>query len=115
MNYKAKPCFNFQSIEFEMEINTKEDWDRFIAIYSRCYKALKAIAPEEVGKSGKKALKPVKVEDPATETQKAIMDKYGIEYPEDCSKKRASKLIQESLEHEKEEEAIIDDDDDMPF
>lgn len=119
MNYKAKPCFNFQSIEFEMEINTKEDWDRFIAIYTRCYKALKAIAPEEVGKGGKKALKPVRVEDPATEQQIAIMERYGIDIPAGCSRKRASKLIQDSIDQAKQEQEadidLDDDDDDMPF
>lgn len=117
MNYKAKPCFNFQSIEFEMEINTKEDWDRFIAIYTRCYKALRAIAPEDPSKA-KKTLKPVKVEDPATESQIAIMEKHGIDIPANCSRKQASKLIEKSIKEAKEAEEDIylpDDDDDMPF
>ena len=117
MVLKAKPCFNFQSVEFEMEINTKEDWDRFIAIYTRCYKALKAIAPEDPSKA-KKTLKPVKVEDPATEAQISIMEKHGIEIPPNCTRKRASKLIEESITKAKEEAdepEWDDDDDDMPF
>lgn len=118
MNYKAKPCFNFQSIEFEMEINTKEDWDRFIAIYTRCYKALRAIAPEDVGKSGKKPQTRKPIQDPATEAQISIMEKHGIEIPPNCTRKRASKLIEESITKAKEEAdepEWDDDDDDMPF
>ena len=114
MTFKAKPCFNFQTIEFEFEVNTKEDWDRFIAAYSRCYHALQKIAPEDIKINGKK-LKSIQI-DPATDRQKEIMDEHGIDYPENISRKAASKLIQESMEKAKEDAAIIDDDDDgMPF
>lgn len=37
---------------------------------------------------------------PATEKQKQFMDKLGIDYDEDVSKKEASQLIDEELENE---------------
>lgn len=110
MILKAKPCFNFQSVEFEQEINTKEDWDKFIALYSKIYKALQAIAPED-GKAKKPQKKPIA--DPATEGQLKTMEAYGIEIPPNCTRKMASKLIEKSIKEA--EEADLEDDDDMPF
>lgn len=109
MNLKAKPCFNFQSVEFEMEINSNEDWENFLKWYSRIYKALQKIAPETEKKPAKKP--PV---DPATEQQLSIMEKHGIDIPENCTRKQAAKLIEESIKRAKEQEELIDDDD-MPF
>lgn len=118
MILKAKPCFNFQSVEFEMEINTTEDWKRFLNLYAKIYNGLKAIAPEDPSKA-KKTLKPVKVEDPATDSQLEIMEKHGIEIPPNCSRKQASKLIEKSIKEAKEAEEegpyLPEDDDDMPF
>lgn len=111
MNYKAKPCFNFQSIEFEMEVNNKDDWAKFISIYNRCYKALKAIAPETEKKAQKKP-----APDPVTDSQLEIMQKHGIEVPDNCTRKQAAKLIEDSIKRAKEEADLdLDDDDDMPF
>ena len=118
MILKAKPCFNFQSVEFEAEINNNQDWEEFLRWYSRIYKALQKIAPEDVGKSGKKPQPKKPMQDPATEAQISIMEKHGIEIPPNCTRKRASKLIEESITKAKEEAdepEWDDDDDDMPF
>lgn len=118
MILKAKPCFNFQSVEFEMEVKTNLDWKEFLSLYARIYNGLKAIAPEDVGKSGKKQQPKKPMQDPATEAQISIMEKHGIEIPPNCTRKRASKLIEESITKAKEEAdepEWDDDDDDMPF
>ena len=110
MTFKAKPCFNFQSVEFEMEVNNADDYAKFFAVYTKIYKSLQIVAPET-----QKQKQPKRVQaDPATEQQIAIMERYGIDIPEGCSRKKASKLIEESIKKSKEEEDQFDDDD-MPF
>lgn len=112
MRLKAKPSYNFQSVEFEVEIQCQKDYDNFLIWYRRIYKDLREIAPEEGAKQPKKA----KAKEPlATEGQIQIMEKYGIEVPDGCTKKQASKLITESIERKKEDEVEALEDEDLPF
>ena len=101
MIFKCKPTYNFQSIEFEWEAGTDLDLEAMFNLYDYIVKKLQEIAPEQPTNTVKKEPKPKKKVIPATEKQLSIMDKFGIDYPEDCSVELAQKLIQESIEKSK--------------
>ena len=99
MIFKCKPTYNFQSIEFEFEAGNNEDLEVMFNLYDYIVKKLQEIAPEQPTNTVKK--EPKKKVVPATEKQLSIMDKFGIDYPEDCSVEQAVKLIKENMEKSK--------------
>lgn len=91
---KLKPCWNFQSIEFEMEVDLddNESLDALEKAYSDVLKRLAratAIALQEE--------KPVL----ASEKQKQIMKAHGIKFDDKTTNEEAQKLIQSSIEKAK--------------
>lgn len=91
---KLKPCWNFQSIEFEMEVDLddNESLDALEKAYSdvlqRLVRASAVAAQEE---------KPVL----ASEKQKQIMKAHGIKFDDKTTNEEAQKLIQSSIEKAK--------------
>ena len=69
MIFKCKPVYNFQSIEFEVEIdpnNFDQEVNTMFDMYDKVLEGLKAVAPEQP--SGKTA--PIKPQEPmATDSQ----------------------------------------------
>ena len=101
MIFKCKPTYNFQSIEFEWEAGTELELEAMFNLYDNIVKKLQEIAPEQPTNNVKKET--VKKESkkkvvPATEKQIALMNKFGIKYPEDCSLELAQKLIKENMQ-----------------
>ena len=92
MNFKCKPTYQFQSIEFDYPVQTPNDLDAMFELYNRVLKGLMDIAPIQENKPVK-ALEPL-----ATDKQKSIMDRFGIKYNNNTTAKEAQKLIQASIE-----------------
>lgn len=83
-----KPSYAFQCVEFDYFV-TKDNMAEVADWLDIAVKLMMATAPEqpEQPKKQGKAFKP------ATDKQKALMDRYGIEYPTTCSVDQAGKLI----------------------
>lgn len=90
----CKPVFNFQSVEFDMEINPNdpEQIDKMFGLYACMVKKLQEVAVDQP-----KAVYIPPKEPMATPKQKEIMDRYHIPYNEKTTMKQAQKLITESL------------------
>ena len=84
---KCKPCYNFQTIEFEWEVNTEEDVLAMFDFYANILKGLKKITDGEAENK----------EEPASEKQIEVMDKFHIKYPKNVTKKEAQELIKKSM------------------
>lgn len=95
--FKCKPTWNFQSIEFEVKGTVNEA----ILMYSVVLEELKAISPEQRVMRTARVPSKKRPKNPATEKQKEIMDRYGIEYDEYTSKEEARKLIDKSIQESK--------------
>ena len=86
MTFKFKPSYNFQSAEFEMDIQDEEQFTFAMETYERTLLALKDIVDrnELAQKPQQTTFVQVKKEEPkaelATDSQKATMDKLGIRY-----------------------------------
>ena len=92
ITFKCKPTYQFQSIEFEVAASIDEI-PNVIDLYKKVVDELIKIAPEQ----DKKA-KTLPTEPLATENQKKTMDKFGIGYGPDITKKQAQALIQASID-----------------
>ena len=91
MKFKIKPCWQFQSIEVEIE-GEKKDIPEIMDLYSDILSRLILITPEQK----KEAIQPVvKL---ASDKQKEIMQKYDIPFTLKTTSEEAQKLIQESLD-----------------
>lgn len=96
MLMKCKPTWQFQSVEFDFEIDPKIDEDRQIDImfelYNRVLNGLMKIAPiqdQKVPQQKKESL--------ATDRQKELMDYYDIDYDDNTTVKQAQVLIDKSI------------------
>ena len=76
MLVKCKPVYNFQSVEFEMEVKNPEDIEIMFDMYEDMIKGLKSVAPEQPAQP--KAA-PVKQEPKATPKQINCLIKLGID------------------------------------
>lgn len=81
MVLKCKPVYNFQSVEFEVEVKTPEDTEKAFEFYKVVLEHLQKIAVDQPGPV-KQA--PVKKEPMATEKQIACLTRLGV--PEDEAK-----------------------------
>ena len=75
MDLKFKPVFNFQSVEFEMEVNTDEELDTAFEMYKKILDHLQKIAVDQPGPV-KQA--PVKKEPMATPNQIKCLVNLGV-------------------------------------
>ena len=92
--FKLKPCYQFQSIEFEV-VATKEEIPEVIDLYSTVLNKLMEITPEQ---SKNQPQPTVKL---ASDSQKEILRKYNIPFTLKTTAAEAQKLISESLEKQK--------------
>ena len=92
MTLHFKPTYNFQTVEFDVDMEKKEDLDGAFELYAELIKRLKEVAPEQPNNNNSKPKEPL-----ATERQKEIMDKYDIDYEPNITKAKASKLIAYSM------------------
>ncbi len=92
LKVKCKPTFNFQSIEFETEIdeNNANDYAWLKTIYSNFVQILKDVAPaqEETPKGSEKLASPA---------QLAILDRFNIPYNKGITAMEAGRLIEENM------------------
>lgn len=111
MKLTCKPCYNFQTIEFEYEVKSQDDFDEMTALYNQCLEMLQEIAPEQ---SKQPQIKPKAFQmskDLATDGQLSYMRGLGIKIPKGCTKKQAWVLIKEAKEKQPEvsEEEFLND------
>ena len=92
-----KPSYAFQCAEADIYVS-EENKDSVLDEISTIVDILKATAPEQPEGIAKE---PKKKFIPATEKQIAIMDKFGIKYPNKCSVEEAQNLIKKSIEQSK--------------
>jgi len=93
---KFKPVYNFQSVEFEMEINSQEDLDKAFNTYELVLNKLQRVAPEQPT-----AAKPQPKEPMATDKQVASLVKFGGMTENEARRltsKQASQKIKELME-----------------
>lgn len=88
--FKCKPCYNFQSVEFEF-LGSEYDLAEMMELYGTIVNMLKDIAPEQVG-----AKMPVK--EPASDKQVNLLKKLGVQFSKNISKEEARKLIKEAMD-----------------
>ena len=93
-NFKCKPVYNFQSIEFEF-IGSKEDIPAMMEVYQEVLKNLMAISPEQP--NAKAPIQRADIIKPSPR-QYEIMDSFGIPYTDRTTRAEATKLITESIE-----------------
>lgn len=94
--FKCKPCWNFQSIEFEIAGSVNDA----IEMYNVVLQELKAISPEQPTLARKVPSKKLP-KNPATDKQKEIMDRYKIPYDKYTSREEARDLINKSIQESK--------------
>lgn len=87
--FKCKPCYQFQSIEFEVEAD-KHHIGEVVDLYALVLEELMRITPEQNKVIPNKAVL-------ATEKQKEIMRKFGISYTASTTQAEAQELIKESI------------------
>ena len=97
---KCKPVYNFQSVEFDFELDyDKDKYDDSIEemfdLYEDIVEHLKEVAPEQpkVQSVAPKSTKKNYNEEPATLGQKNYLRANGIPFGDDITKDEAFKLI----------------------
>lgn len=100
MKIHCKPCYNFQSVEFDFDVGEDEKPDpakvsTMLGLYKALVEALMDIAPEQ-GTAKPRQAQPR--EELATQKQLAILDKFGIRHDANITRKEASRLIDESIQ-----------------
>lgn len=91
MLMKCKPVFNFQSVEFDYNVNTPEDLTDMFELFSKVVKGLQEIAPEQSKVT-------VNREPLASEKQRQIMKANGIPFTALTTRSEATALISKSME-----------------
>lgn len=103
MIFKFKPTYNFQSAEFEMDIQTEQDFSYAMMNYEKTLLALKEIVDrnditQKPQQSTFIKVEPKEPKEPlATDKQKEVMTKLGIPYNSKTTKKEAWKALNEAV------------------
>lgn len=92
---KLKPCYNFQSIEFELEIDPfdPKDLDSMKKAYINVLAALKE-ATDEIIPATSNTNNP----DPPSEAQIKLLNKFGCKWTKATTKAQARELINKAIE-----------------
>ena len=90
-DFKLKPVWQFQSVEVVVS-GTKKDISKIMDLYSEILAKLMLIAPEQNKVVSQPAIKL------ATDKQKEIMLKHGIEFTPQTTSAEAQALIQQNME-----------------
>ena len=91
MIMKCKPVYQFQSVEFDYNINSPADLTEMFDLFNKIIKGLQEIAPEQ-----QKAT--VNREPLASEKQRQIMKANGIPFTAATTMSEATALIKESMQ-----------------
>lgn len=97
----CKPVFNYQSVDFAVEIregHEEEDLTFMEALYSDMLRMLVRVSGNAPQAEAKKPAAPV--EEPASEKQKEILRNFHIDFKPDITKKQAHALIKKSMDQE---------------
>ena len=97
----CKPVYNYQSVEFDWQINMcnpEPDFEAMENIYSRMLEMLVRVSQNAPQAEAKKPATPV--EEPASEKQKEILRNFHIDFKPDITKKQAHALIKKSMDQE---------------
>lgn len=99
MLVKCKPVYNFQSVEFEMEVKNPEDIEIMFDMYEDMIKGLKSVAPEQPAQPKAAPAKPQAKEEMATNGQINYLIGLGFDEEEakKLTKKQADLKIKEML------------------
>lgn len=90
MVFKCKPVWQFQSVEFDYNVNTPKDLEDMFGLYEKVLKGLMDFAPEQ-----QKAT--VNREPLASERQRQIMKTNGIPFTSTTTRSEAQRLIEKSM------------------
>ena len=97
----CKPVYNYQSVEFDMELcsdTAEEDLTEIERVYTKMLQMLIRVSEKAPQKEAGKPSAPV--EEPASEKQKEILRNFHIEFKPDITKKQAHALIKKSMDQE---------------
>ena len=97
----CKPVYNYQSVEFDWQINMDNpypDFERMEEMYVRMLQMLVRVSEKAPQKEAGKPSAPV--EEPASEKQKEILRNFHIDFKPDITKKQAHALIKKSMDQE---------------
>lgn len=95
---KAKPVFNFQSVEFDWDVNSEKDLDEMFVWYKKCLDKLVEVAPDQANRSERDSSKKSVDREPlATEKQREIMRIHGIKFTSSTTRSEATELINQSM------------------
>ena len=97
----CKPVYNYQSVEFDVDINNRfqeEDFAYMENLYKDMLEMLVRVSQNAPQKDVSKPVAPV--EELASEKQKQILRDFHIEFKEPLTKKQAHALIKKSMDQE---------------
>lgn len=95
---KAKPVFNFQSVEFDWDVNSQKDLDEMFVWYKKCLDKLVEVAPDQANRNERDSSKKAVDREPlATERQREIMRIHGIKFDSKTTRSEATELINQSM------------------
>ena len=97
----CKPVYNYQSVEFDVEIHKgleEVDFAYMESLYTGMLKMLIRVSENAPQKEAGKPAAPV--EEPASEKQKEILRNFHIDFKPDITKKQAHALIKKSMDQE---------------
>lgn len=99
MLVKCKPVYNFQSVEFEMEVKTPDDIELMFDMYEDMIKGLKNVAPEQPAQPKAVPVKPQAKDEMVTKGQINFLIGLGVDEEEakKLTKKQAALKIKEML------------------
>lgn len=98
MLLKCKPVYNFQSIEFEMDIDITDasDLNAVFNLYFNILEGLKKIAPEQPALAKPVAPKKEPKKELLTLGQKNFLTSLGIPFDDTTTKEEANELIKKA-------------------
>ena len=97
----CKPVFNYQSVEFDCQIdlcNLEQGLNEMEVLYTKMLEILVRVSQNAPQKEAGKPSAPV--EEPASEKQKEILRNFHIDFKPDITKKQAHALIKKSMDQE---------------
>ena len=97
----CKPVYNYQSVEFDVDIHDglqEVDFAYMESLYKGMLEMLVRVSQNAPQKDVNKPVAPV--EEPASEKQKEILRNFHIDFKPDITKKQAHALIKKSMDQE---------------
>ena len=91
---KCKPCYNFQTVEFDYMVSDDSDLDEMMELYNNILQRLMKVAVAQPAP----VKMPEKPENPATDAQLKILKQFGIKFKPNISKEEAHTLIKKSYD-----------------